>query len=47
MQQPTSQPPSGPPPTQRTRKGHMIPVPKGEDLMNAFRKIVQPVKKPR
>jgi hypothetical protein len=33
-------------PTQKTRKGKEIPVPKRRDLMDAFRKIVQPVKKP-
>jgi hypothetical protein len=33
-------------PTQKTRKGAEIPVPKRRDLMDAFRKIVQPVKKP-
>jgi hypothetical protein len=31
--------------TQKTRKGVEIPVPKRRDLMDAFRKIVQPVKK--
>ena len=30
---------------QTTRKGHEIPVPKRKDLMDAFRKIVQPIKK--
>lgn len=34
-----------PAPTQRSRKGAEIPVPKRRDLMDAFRKIVQPVKK--
>jgi len=34
-----------PAPTQKTRKGVEIPVPKRRDLMDAFRKIVQPVKK--
>jgi hypothetical protein len=33
--------------TQKTRKGHEIPVPKRRDLMDAFRKIVQPVKPPK
>jgi hypothetical protein len=33
-----------PAPTQKTRKGVEIPVPKRRDLMDAFRKIVQPVK---
>jgi hypothetical protein len=33
-------------PTQRTVKGLEIPVPKRKDLMDAFRKIVQPAKKP-
>jgi hypothetical protein len=32
--------------TQKTRKGVEIPVPKRRDLMDAFKKIVQPVKKP-
>lgn len=32
-------------PKQRSRKGAEIPVPKRKDLMDAFRKIVQPVKK--
>ena len=32
-------------PKQRTSKGLEIPVPKRKDLMDAFRKIVQPVKK--
>jgi hypothetical protein len=31
-------------PKQKTRKGVEIPVPKRRDLMDAFRKIVQPVK---
>jgi len=31
--------------TQRTRKGYEIPVPKRKELMDAFRKIVAPVKK--
>jgi len=35
-----------PAPTQKTRKGAEIPVPKRKDLMAAFRKIVQPIKKP-
>jgi len=30
---------------QKSRKGLEIPVPKRGDLMDAFRKIVQPVKK--
>jgi hypothetical protein len=34
------------PATQRTDKGLEIPVPKRKDVMDAFRKIVQP-KKPR
>lgn len=33
-----------PAPTQKTRKGYEIPVPKRRDLMDAFRKIVQPKK---
>jgi hypothetical protein len=31
---------------QKTRKGKQIPVPKRVDVMDAFRKIVRPVKKP-
>lgn len=34
------------PATQRTPKGYEIPVPKRRDLLDAFRKIIQPVKKP-
>lgn len=30
--------------TQKTRKGYEIPVPKRRDLMDAFRRIVQPRK---
>jgi hypothetical protein len=33
-------------PTQKSRKGMEIPVSKHRDLMDAFCKIVQPVKKP-
>jgi len=33
-------------PTQKTAKGLEIPVPKRRDLMDAFKKLVQPVKKP-
>jgi hypothetical protein len=40
------QEPMQPAPTQKTRKGVEIPVPKRRDLMDAFRKIVQPIKKP-
>jgi hypothetical protein len=32
-------------PTQKTPKGLEIPVPKRKELMDAFRKIVGPVKK--
>lgn len=32
-------------PTQKTPKGLEIPVPKRRDLMDAFRKIIQPTKK--
>lgn len=39
------QPVEQPAKTQRTRKGAEIPVPKRRDLMDSFRKIVQPVKK--
>lgn len=31
---------------QKSLKGIEIPVPKRRDLMDAFKKIVQPVKKP-
>ena len=34
-------------PTQKTPKGLEIPVPKRKDLMDAFRKIAGPVKKPK
>lgn len=33
-------------PTQRTPKGLEIPVPKRRDVMDALRKLIQPVKKP-
>jgi hypothetical protein len=33
-------------PTQITPKGLEIPVPKRKELMDAFRKIIGPVKKP-
>jgi hypothetical protein len=36
---------SAPEPNQKTSKGLEIPVPKRRDLMDAFRKIVQPIKK--
>ena len=40
------QPVEEPVPTQKTRKGAEIPVPKRRDLMDAFRKIVHaPAKK--
>ena len=32
-------------PTQVTPKGLEIPVPKRRDLMDAFKKLIQPVKK--
>jgi len=32
--------------TQKTTKGLEIPVPKRRDLMDAFRKVIKPVKKP-
>lgn len=32
-------------PSQKTPKGLEIPVPKRKDVMDAFRKIIQPVKK--
>jgi hypothetical protein len=31
-------------PTQRTRKGMEIPVPKRRDVLGAFRKIIRPAK---
>ena len=31
-------------PKQKTPKGYEIPVPKRQDLMDAFRKIIGPVK---
>jgi hypothetical protein len=31
---------------QKTTKGLEIPVPKRRDLMDAFRKVIKPVKKP-
>jgi len=37
---------AAPEPTQKTPKGLEIPVPKRRDLMDAFRKIIRPVKKP-
>jgi hypothetical protein len=37
--------PDQPAPTQKTRKGQEIPVPKRRDIMDAFHKIAQPVKK--
>lgn len=37
--------PDQPAPTQKSMKGIEIPVPKRRDLMDAFKKIVQPVKK--
>jgi hypothetical protein len=43
MEKPVQEPPA---PTQRTRKGIEIPVPKRKDLMDALHKIVQPIKKP-
>jgi hypothetical protein len=36
------QEPMNQPPTQKTRKGVEIPVPKRRDLLDAFKKIVQP-----
>lgn len=39
------EPMSEKPATQRTEKGLEIPVPKRRDLMDAFRKIIQPIKK--
>jgi hypothetical protein len=40
------QEPMQPAATQKTRKGAEIPVPKRKELMDAFQKIVQPIKKP-
>lgn len=34
-------------PKQKTTKGMEIPVPKREKVMSDFRKLVQPVKKPK
>lgn len=39
------QEPEQPAPTQKSLKGAEIPVPKRRDLLDAFKKIVQPVKK--
>jgi hypothetical protein len=39
------QPPASDEPKQTTPEGLEIPVPKRRDLMDAFRKIVAPVKK--
>lgn len=39
------QQPASDEPKQKTAKGLEIPVPKRRDLLDAFRKIVQPVKK--
>jgi hypothetical protein len=39
------QQPASDEPKQVTEKGVEIPVPKRRDLMDAFRKIVQPIKK--
>jgi hypothetical protein len=33
-------------PTQKTREGYEIPVPKRRDVMDALRKVIKPVKKP-
>lgn len=35
------------PATQRTLKGTEIPVPKRTEIMDAFRKIIRPVKEPK
>jgi hypothetical protein len=40
-----AQQPAADEPTQTTPQGLEIPVPKRRDLMDAFRKIVAPVKK--
>ena len=40
------QQPASDEPTQTTPKGLEIPVPKRKELMDAFRKIIRPVKKP-
>jgi hypothetical protein len=34
-------------PKQKTAKGYELPVPKRGKLMSDFRKLVQPVKKPK
>jgi hypothetical protein len=41
------QPPAADEPKQTTPKGLEIPLPKRRDLMDAFRKITQPIKKPK
>jgi hypothetical protein len=41
-----TQQPASDGPTQKTPKGLEIPVPRRKELMDAFRKIVGPVKKP-
>jgi hypothetical protein len=33
-------------PKQKTDKGLEIPVPKRRDLMDSFRKVIKPIKKP-
>jgi hypothetical protein len=38
--------PQEPAETQRTEKGLEIPVPKRKEVMDAFRKIIRPPKKP-
>lgn len=42
MQQPTDAEPK-----QKTAKGYETPVPKRRDVMDALRKLVHPVKKPK
>lgn len=46
MERPVQEKPASNEPKQTTPKGLEIPVPKRRDLMDAFRKIIQPVKKP-
>ncbi len=41
------QQPAEPELKQKTLKGHEIPLPKRSEVMDALRKIVQPVKKPK
>lgn len=46
MERDIQEQPAGTEPKQKSLKGIEIPVPKRGDLMDAFKKIVQPVKEP-